>query len=255
MQEKKIIPCLDIAAGRVVKGVHFINLRDAGDPVETALLYNDQGADELVFLDITATNEDRDNNLRAIDAIAGKLSIPLTVGGGIRTLDDIGRLFDSGVSKVSIGTAAVDNPLFVEDAARRYGSARIIVAIDARQTGPGRWEVHTHGGKKSAGLDVVEWARRMEEAQAGEILLTSMDRDGTKDGFDIELTRTVKGAINIPLTASGGVGTLEHFADGILKGHADAVLAASVFHYGELTVPQVKRYLAGLGINVRLTQG
>ena len=252
MLVKKIIPCLDIAAGRVVKGIHFINLRDAGDPVEAALLYNEQGADELVFLDITATNQDRANNLLVIEAVSAKLSIPLTVGGGISTLDDISRLFDSGVSKASIGTAAVNNPLFVTEAARRYGSGRIVVAIDAKQTGPGRWEVYTHGGQKPAGLDVVEWARRMEASGAGEILLTSMDRDGTKDGFDIELTHTVKSAITIPLTASGGVGTLEHFADGILKGNADAVLAASVFHYGELTVPQVKRYLSDLGIAIKL---
>ena len=253
MLAKRIIPCLDVASGRVVKGINFVDLRDAGDPVEVARRYNEQGADELAFLDITASNEDREIIYHVIEAVSAQIFIPLTVGGGIRTVDDVWRLLNSGADKVSINTAAVANPRLVADASERFGSQCIVVAIDARQIAQGRWEVHTHGGRTPTGLDAIEWARKMEKAGAGEILLTSMDRDGTKNGFDLELTRAVSDAINIPLIASGGVGTLQHFADGILKGRADAVLAASVFHYDEMTVPEVKRFLANQGIEVRLT--
>jgi len=253
MLAKRIIPCLDVTAGRVVKGVNFVGLRDAGDPVEIARRYNEQGADELTFLDITASSDERDIILHTIEAVSAQVFIPLTVGGGVRTVDDVRRLLNAGADKVSINTTAVTNPDLVAEAASRYGSQCIVVAIDAKQTAPGRWEVFTHGGRNPTGLDAIALARKMEELGAGEILLTSMDRDGTKNGFDIPLTRAVSDAISIPLIASGGVGTLQHLADGVLKGHADAVLAASVFHYGEFTIPQVKRFMADQGIEVRLT--
>jgi cyclase len=253
MLGKRIIPCLDVTAGRVVKGVNFVDLRDAGDPVEIARRYNEQGADELTFLDITATTEERDIILHIIEAVSAQVFIPLTVGGGVRTVDDIRRLLNAGADKVGINTSAVTNPQLVADAAARYGSQCIVVAIDAKQVAPDRWEVFTHGGRNPTGLDVIEWAKKMETLGAGEILLTSMDRDGTKNGFDIPLTRAVSDAINIPLIASGGVGTLQHLADGILEGHASAVLAASVFHYGEITIPQAKRFMADKGIEVRMT--
>jgi imidazole glycerol-phosphate synthase subunit HisF len=252
---KRIIPCLDVTAGRVVKGVNFVGLRDAGDPVEIARRYNEQGADELTFLDITASSDERDLIVGVVEAVAEQVFIPLTVGGGVRSVADVQRLLNAGADKVSINTAAVQDPGLVQEATARYGSQCIVVAIDARRVaGPGapRWEVYTHGGRRAAGLDVVEWGRRMEAAGAGEILLTSMDRDGTKAGFDLELTRAVSDALSIPLIASGGVGSLEHLADGILQGRADAVLAASVFHYGEFTVRQAKEYLAQRGIEVRL---
>jgi imidazole glycerol-phosphate synthase subunit HisF len=252
---KRIIPCLDVTAGRVVKGVNFVGLRDAGDPVEIARRYNEQGADELTFLDITASSDARDTIVDVISRVADEVFIPLTVGGGVRRVEDVRKLLNAGADKVSINTAAVQDPGLVQEATARYGSQCIVVAIDARRVaGPGapRWEVYTHGGRRAAGLDVVEWGRRMEAAGAGEILLTSMDRDGTKAGFDLELTRAVSDALSIPLIASGGVGSLEHLADGILQGRADAVLAASVFHYGEFTVRQAKEYLAQRGIEVRL---
>jgi cyclase len=252
---KRIIPCLDVTAGRVVKGVNFVGLRDAGDPVEIARRYNEQGADELTFLDITASSDERDLIVGVVEAVAEQVFIPLTVGGGVRSVADVQRLLNAGADKVSINTAAVQDPRLVQEATARYGSQCIVVAIDARRVaGPGapRWEVYTHGGRKATGLDVVEWGRRMEAAGAGEILLTSMDRDGTKAGFDLELTRAVSDALSIPLIASGGVGNLDHLAEGILQGRADAVLAASVFHYGEFTVRQAKEHLAKRGIEVRL---
>lgn len=253
MLAKRIIPCLDVTAGRVVKGVNFVGLRDAGDPVEIARRYNEQGADELAFLDITASSDGRDMILHIIEAVSAQVFIPLTVGGGVRTVDDVRRLLNAGADKVSINTSAVTNPQLVADAASRYGSQCIVIAIDAKQVAPDRWEVFTHGGRNPTGLDAIEWAKKMEQLGAGEILLTSMDRDGTKSGFDIPLTRAVSDAINIPLIASGGVGELQHLADGILKGHASAVLAASVFHYGEITIQQAKQFMAGQGIEVRMT--
>lgn len=253
MLAKRIIPCLDVTAGRVVKGVNFVDLRDAGDPVEIARRYNEQGADELTFLDITATSDQRDLILDIIEAVSAQIFIPLTVGGGVRTVDDVRRLLNAGADKVSINSSAVTNPELIADAASRYGSQCIVVAIDAKQVGPDRWEVFTHGGRTPTGLDAIEWAKKMEALGAGEILLTSMDRDGTKSGFDIPLTRAVSDAVNIPLIASGGVGNLQHLADGILEGHANAVLAASIFHYGEFTVQQAKRFMAERGIEVRLS--
>ena len=258
MLAKRIIPCLDVTGGRVVKGVNFVDLRDAGDPVEIAARYNLQGADELTFLDITATSDDRDLILHIIEAVASQVFIPLTVGGGVRSVADVRRLLNAGADKVSFNSAAVADPQIIRDASARYGAQCIVVAIDAKQRrgddlaarGPG-WDVYTHGGRKNVGLDAVAWARQMAEHGAGEILLTSMDRDGTKIGFDIGLTRAVSDAVPVPVIASGGVGTLEHLADGIQFGHADAVLAASIFHYGEFTVGQAKSLMASRGIPVR----
>jgi imidazole glycerol-phosphate synthase subunit HisF len=249
---KRIIPCLDVHAGRVVKGVNFVQLRDAGDPVEIARRYDEQGADELAFLDITASSDARDTIVDVIERVADQVFIPLTVGGGVRQVEDVRKLLNAGADKVSINTAAVDNPDLVERAAHRFGSQAIVVAIDARQSGPGRWEVYTHGGRKARGLDAVEWAARMAQAGAGEILLTSMDRDGTKSGFDLDLTRAVAEAVPVPVIASGGVGNMEHLALGVERGHADAVLAASVFHFGEISIPDVKRFMAARGIEMRL---
>jgi cyclase len=248
---KRIIPCLDVTAGRVVKGVNFVNLRDAGDPVEIARRYDEQGADELAFLDITASSDERDTLLHVVEDVAAQVFIPLTVGGGVRSAQDVRRLLNAGADKVSINTAAVQNPGVVEDAAGRFGAQCIVVAIDAKRSG-GRWEVFTHGGRRATGLDAVEWARRMQAAGAGEILLTSMDRDGTRGGFDLALTRAVAESVDVPVIASGGVGSLEHLAAGVLEGKADAVLAASIFHYGEYTVRQAKELMAARGIEVRL---
>ncbi|MDP2132183.1 MAG: imidazole glycerol phosphate synthase subunit HisF [Sulfuritalea sp.] len=252
MLAKRIIPCLDVNAGRVVKGINFVELRDAGDPVEIARRYDEQGADELTFLDITASSDDRDIILHIVEAVASQVFIPLTVGGGVRQVEDVRRLLNAGADKVSMNTAAVNNPQLVADASARVGAQCIVVAIDAKQTTPGRWEVFTHGGRKNTGLDAIEWARRVENLGAGEILLTSMDRDGTKAGFDLLLTRAVADAVGIPVIASGGVGTLQHLADGVTQGRADAVLAASIFHYGEYTVRQAKEYMHSRGIEVRL---
>ena len=252
MLAKRIIPCLDVNAGRVVKGVNFVELRDAGDPVEIARRYDEQGADEITFLDITASSDDRDIILHIIEAVASQVFIPLTVGGGVRQVEDVRRLLNAGADKVSMNTAAVNNPQLVADASARVGSQCIVVAVDAKQTTPGRWEVFTHGGRKNTGLDAIEWVRKVESLGAGEILLTSMDRDGTKAGFDLPLTRAVAEAVGIPVIASGGVGTLQHLADGVTEGRADAVLAASIFHYGEYTVRQAKEYMRSRGIEVRL---
>lgn len=255
MLAKRVIPCLDVAAGRVVKGVNFVNLRDAGDPVEVARRYDEQGADELAFLDIRASVETRGLLIDMIEAVADQVFIPLTVGGGVNSIDDVRALLNAGADKVSINTAAVQNPKLVEDAAGFFGSQCIVVAVDAKRvTDPDklRWEVFTHGGRRPTGIDAVEWGRRMQAAGAGEILLTSMDRDGTKAGFDVELTRAFSEALDIPIIASGGVGNVQHLVDGILEGKADAVLAASVFHYGELTVREAKRYMAQHDIEVRL---
>jgi len=252
MLAKRIIPCLDVNAGRVVKGVNFVELRDAGDPVEIARRYDEQGADEITFLDITASSDDRDIILHIIEAVASQVFIPLTVGGGVRQVEDVRRLLNAGADKVSMNTAAVNNPQLVADASARVGSQCIVVAVDAKQTTPGRWEVFTHGGRKNTGLDAIEWVRKVESLGAGEILLTSMDRDGTKAGFDLPLTRAVADAVGIPVIASGGVGTLQHLADGVTEGRADAVLAASIFHYGEYTVRQAKEYMRSRGIEVRL---
>ncbi len=249
---KRIIPCLDVTNGRVVKGVNFVGLRDAGDPVEIAKKYDDQGADELTFLDITASSDARDIILHIIERVADQVFIPLTVGGGVRKVEDVRRLLNAGADKISINTSAVQNPQLVAEASGRYGAQCIVVAIDAKQTGPGKWDVFTHGGRNNTGMDAVEWARRVAALGAGEILLTSMDRDGTKNGFDIGLTRAVADAVSIPVIASGGVGSLDHLADGVLQGHADAVLAASIFHYGEFTVRQAKERMAARGIEVRL---
>jgi len=249
---KRVIPCLDVTAGRVVKGVNFVSLRDAGDPVEIAARYDAEGADELTFLDITASSDDRDILLHVIEAVAAQVFIPLTVGGGVRKVEDVRRLLNAGADKVSINTAAVQNPMLVEEASGKVGNQCIVVAIDAKRKPGGGWEVYTHGGRKPTGLDAVAWARRMQAAGAGEILLTSMDRDGTRDGFDLELTRAVSGAVGVPVIASGGVGRLEHLAEGVLEGAADAVLAASVFHFGEFTVRQAKEHMRARGIEVRL---
>jgi cyclase len=241
-----------VHAGRVVKGVNFVALRDAGDPVETARTYDAAGADEITFLDITASSDARETIIDVIERVADEVFIPLTVGGGVRAVEDVRRLLNAGADKVSINTAAVEDPDLVSRAASKFGSQAIVVAIDARASGAGRWEVHTHGGRKARGLDVVEWAREMARRGAGEILLTSMDRDGTKAGFDLELTRAVSEAVTVPVIASGGVGTLEHLALGIEQGRADAVLAASVFHFGEITIGEAKRFLAARGIEMRL---
>jgi cyclase len=248
---KRLIPCLDVHAGRVVKGVNFVQLRDAGDPVEIARGYDAAGADELAFLDITASSDARDTIVDVIERVADQVFIPLTVGGGVRSVEDVRKLLNAGADKVSINTAAVERPELVEEAACRFGSQAIVVAIDARASG-GRWEVFTHGGRRARGLDAVEWANEMARRGAGEILLTSMDRDGTKSGFDLPLTRAVSDAVPVPVIASGGVGSLEHLAAGIEEGHADAVLAASVFHFGEIRIPDAKRFLAARGIEMRL---
>jgi cyclase len=248
---KRVIPCLDVTAGRVVKGVNFVRLKDAGDPVEIAARYDAEGADELAFLDITASSDQRDILLHVIEAVAAKVFIPLTVGGGVRKVEDVRRLLNAGADKVSINTAAVQNPALVREASGIVGNQCIVVAIDAKKSGAG-WEVYTHGGRNATGLDAVDWARRMVEAGAGEILLTSMDRDGTRDGFDLALTRAVSDAVSVPVIASGGVGTREHLAEGIIEGHADAVLAASVFHFGDFTVKDSKQYMQSRGIEVRL---
>ncbi|MBE1236576.1 imidazole glycerol phosphate synthase subunit HisF [Phaeovibrio sulfidiphilus] len=255
MQTVRIIPCLDMKDGRVVKGINFVDFRDAGDPAEHARAYAEGGADELVFLDITASSENRDTLFDVVARTAKQCTVPLTVGGGIRTLDDIRRLFDSGADKISINTTAVLNPDFVGEAAAEFGRERVIVAIDGRARGDGTFEVITHGGHKGTGLDAVEWARRMEALGAGELLVTSMDRDGTKDGFDIPLTRAVADAVGIPVTASGGVGTLEHLVEGVRDGHASAVLAASVFHFGEISIAEAKEYMARAGIPVNPIRG
>jgi imidazole glycerol-phosphate synthase subunit HisF len=252
MLAKRIIPCLDVMAGRVVKGVNFVELRDAGDPVEIAHGYDTQGADELTFLDITASSDNRGILFRMIEKVAEQVFIPLTVGGGVRQVADVRDLLNAGADKVSINTSAVLNPQLVADAAGRYGSQCIVVAIDAKQTSIGHWEVFTHGGRNATGLNVVAWAMRMEELGAGEILLTSMDRDGSKIGFDLQLTRAVVDAVEIPLIASGGAGNLQHLVDGIKQGGADAVLAASIFHFGEYTLTQAKQYMAKQDIEVRL---
>ena len=252
MLAKRIIPCLDVTAGRVVKGTNFVALRDAGDPVEIARRYDEQGADEVTFLDITASSDQRDIILHIVEACAAQVFIPLTVGGGVRRVEDVRRLLNAGADKVSMNTAAVNDPDLVFNAASKVGSQCIVVAIDAKQTAPGKWNVFTHGGRNDTGLDAVDWAKRVEMLGAGEILLTSMDRDGTRNGFDLALTRTVSDAIGIPVIASGGVGTLQHLADGVSEGRADAVLAASIFHFGEFTVRQAKEYMAARGIEVRL---
>ena len=255
---KRIIPCLDVDAGRVVKGVKFVDIRDAGDPVEIARRYDQEGADELTFLDITASHEQRETMVHVVEEVAGEVFIPLTVGGGIRELSDIRRMLNAGADKVGINTAAVFNPDFVRRAADRFGSQCIVVAIDAKQVEAGshgkppRWEIFTHGGRKPTGLDAIEWARRMVDFGAGEILLTSMDRDGTRNGFDLVLTRAVCEAVEVPVIASGGVGNLEHLAEGVLEGKADAVLAASIFHFGEYSIAEAKQYMASRGIEVRL---
>ena len=253
---KRIIPCLDVDAGRVVKGVQFVDIRDAGDPVEVARRYDREGADELTFLDITASSDQRDTMVHVVEQVAGEVFIPLTVGGGIREVADIRRLLNAGADKVGINTAAVFNPEFVKQAAARFGSQCIVVAIDAKQVSAAgeaqRWEIFTHGGRKPTGIDAIEWSQRMTGYGAGEILLTSMDRDGTRDGFDLALTRAVSDAVNVPVIASGGVGNLQHLADGVTKGKADAVLAASIFHFGEYTVGEAKQYMADCGIEVRL---
>lgn len=255
MLAKRIIPCLDVTNGRVVKGVNFVELRDAGDPVEIARRYDEQGADEITFLDITATSDGRDLILHIIESVASQVFIPLTVGGGVRALEDVRRLLNAGADKISMNSSAVVNPQLVSDASARYGAQCIVVAIDAKKVSadgePLRWEVFTHGGRKATGLDAVAWAREMAQRGAGEILLTSMDRDGTKSGFDLELTRAVSDAVPVPVIASGGVGNLQHLADGIKLGHADAVLAASIFHYGEHTVGEAKQFMAQQGIPVR----
>jgi cyclase len=265
MLAKRIIPCLDVTAGRVVKGVNFVELRDAGDPVEIAARYNEQGADELTFLDITATSDGRDMILHIIEAVASQVFIPLTVGGGVRTVEDVRRLLNAGADKTSFNSAAIANPQVIFEASQKYGSQCIVVAIDAKRRlreeesrvgqdgqplGPG-WDVYSHGGRKNVGLDVVQWAKQMAHLGAGELLLTSMDKDGTKSGFDLELTQAVSSSVGIPVIASGGVGALEHLADGIEFGGADAVLAASIFHYGEFTVGQAKAHMRSRGIAVR----
>jgi cyclase len=248
---KRVIPCLDVTAGRVVKGVNFVGLRDAGDPVEIAARYDGEGADEVCFLDITASSDERDLLLHVIEAVAERVFIPLTVGGGVRQVNDVRRLLNAGADKVSINTAAVQNPQLVREAADIVGCQCIVVAIDAKKSAAG-WEVYTHGGRKATGLDVVQWAQRMAAAGAGEILLTSMDRDGTRDGFDLALTRAVADAVSVPVIASGGVGSVEHLAEGVLEGRADAVLAASVFHFGDFTVRTAKEHMRTRGIEVRL---
>jgi len=252
---KRIIPCLDVDKGRVVKGVNFVDIRDAGDPVEVARRYNEQGADEITFLDITASHESRDTTYETVERMAAEVFIPLTVGGGVRTVEDIRKLLNAGADKVAINTAAVFNPEFVREAAQRFGSQCIVVAIDAKQVNAEgeepRWEIFTHGGRKPTGLDAVEWARKMVEMGAGELLLTSMDRDGTRIGFDLGLTRAISDAVAVPVIASGGVGELQHLADGVTRGGADAVLAASIFHFGQHTIPEAKAFMKAQGIEVR----
>jgi len=252
---KRIIPCLDVDKGRVVKGVQFVDIRDAGDPVEIAKQYDEQGADEITFLDITASHEGRDTMIHTVERMASEVFIPLTVGGGVRTLEDIRALLNAGADKVGINSAAVKNPEFVREAAERFGSQCIVVAIDAKQVSakgePLRWEVFTHGGRHSTGIDAVGWAEKMTDYGAGEILLTSMDKDGTKSGFNLALTRAISDAVDIPVIASGGVGNLQHLVDGVVEGKADAVLAASIFHFGEYTIPQAKAYMAEQGVEVR----
>ena len=252
MLKVRVIPCLDVTDGRVVKGVNFTELRDAGDPVEIARRYDEQGADELTFLDITATSDNRGLILDIIEAVASQVFIPLTVGGGVREVADVRRLLNAGADKVSMNSSAVSNPQLVYDASQKHGSQCIVVAIDAKQVAPGKWEVFTHGGRKATGIDAIEWAKKMEQLGAGEILLTSMDKDGTKSGFDLGLTRGVSDAISIPVIASGGVGGLQDLADGVKLGKADAVLAASIFHYGQHTVQEAKRFMAQQGIPMRL---
>ncbi|WP_414433028.1 imidazole glycerol phosphate synthase subunit HisF [Alcanivorax sp. IL2] len=253
---KRIIPCLDVDAGRVVKGVQFVDIRDAGDPVEIAKRYNDAGADEITFLDITASHQERDTTLHIVERIASQVFIPLTVGGGVRTLEDIRNLLNAGADKVGINSAAVHNPEFVREAAERFGSQCIVVAIDAKKVSAesetNRWEIFTHGGRKPTGLDAVAWAKQMTDYGAGEILLTSMDRDGTKNGFDIALTRAIADAVPVPVIASGGVGNLHHLVDGVVQGGADAVLAASIFHFGEYSVQEAKQFMQAAGVEMRL---
>ncbi|QQD18731.1 imidazole glycerol phosphate synthase subunit HisF [Spongiibacter nanhainus] len=253
---KRIIPCLDVDKGRVVKGVNFVGIRDAGDPVEVAKRYNEQGADEITFLDITATHEERDTTVHTVEQIAAEVFIPLTVGGGIREIKDIRAMLNAGADKVAINSAAIHNPDFVREAAERFGSQCIVIAIDAKRVedvdGQPRWEIFTHGGRKPTGINAVEWAERMVELGAGEVLLTSMDGDGTKNGYDLALTRAIADAVSVPVIASGGVGTLEHLVEGVTEGGADAVLAASIFHFGEHTVPEAKAYMAERGVEVRL---
>ncbi|MEN8107547.1 MAG: imidazole glycerol phosphate synthase subunit HisF [Pseudomonadota bacterium] len=253
---KRIIPCLDVDDGRVVKGVQFVDIRDAGDPVEVARRYDQEGADEITFLDITASSDQRETMVHVVEQVAGEVFIPLTVGGGIREVADIRRMLNAGADKIGINTAAVFNPEFVRQAAERFGSQCIVVAIDARQVSyagePKRWEIFTHGGRKATGIDAIEWAQRMVDYGAGEILLTSMDRDGTRDGFDLDLTRAISEAVDVPVIASGGVGNLDHLVDGVEQGRADAVLAASIFHFGEYTIGEAKQHMAARGIEVRL---
>ena len=251
---KRVIPCLDVDAGRVVKGIQFVDIQDAGDPVEVAKRYNAEGADEITFLDITASHEDRETMAHVVEEVAAQVFIPLTVGGGIRTIEDIRRMLKAGADKVSINTAAVTNPEFVREAAQKFGSQCIVVAVDARRVGsaPDRWEIYTHGGRKPTGIDAVDWCVKMSELGAGEILLTSMDRDGTRDGFDLALTRAVADATPVPVIASGGVGTLEHLAEGVSTGHADAVLAASIFHFQHHTIAEAKAHMRERNIEVRL---
>ena len=252
MLAKRIIPCLDVTGGRVVKVTNFVDLRDAGDPVEIARRYDEQGADELTFLDITATSDERDLILKVIEDVAAQVFIPLTVGGGVRKAEDVRRLLNAGADKVSINSAGVNNPDLIAETSSIYGSQAIVVAIDAKRRGDGTWEVYTRGGRTPTGIDAVEWAKKVEKLGAGEILLTSMDGDGTKAGFDLELTRAVSDSVSIPVIASGGVGNLQHLVDGIVVGHADAVLAASIFHFGEYTIEEAKRYMQDRGIPVRL---
>ena len=252
---KRIIPCLDVDKGRVVKGVQFVDIRDAGDPVEIARRYNEQGADEITFLDITASHEARDTTLLTVERMAGEVFIPLTVGGGVRELQDIRNLLNAGADKVAINSAAIHNPEFVAEAAQKFGSQCIVVAIDAKQVRHGddpRWEIFTHGGRKPTGINAIEWAEKMTAYGAGEILLTSMDRDGTKNGFDLDLISRISDSVPVPVIASGGVGELQHLVDGIIEGKADAVLAASIFHFGEHTVPEAKQYMVERGIDIRL---
>ncbi len=251
MLAKRIIPCLDVKEGRVVKGIQFVDLRDAGDPVESARAYEEQGADEIAFLDITASHEKREILIDLVRRTAEEVFIPLVVGGGVRDLEDIRKLLKAGADKVAINTAAVEDPSLVEKASKRFGSQCLVIAIDAKRRGPG-WEVYTHGGRRPTGIDAIEWARRVESLGAGELLLTSMDRDGTKEGYDLELTRTIAESVDVPVIASGGVGTLEHLYEGLVLGKASAVLAASIFHYREYTVAQVKSYLKEKGVVVRL---
>ncbi|MDH5786090.1 MAG: imidazole glycerol phosphate synthase subunit HisF [Chromatiales bacterium] len=253
---KRIIPCLDVRDGRVVKGVQFVDIRDAGDPVEIARRYDAEGADEITFLDITASSDDRETMVHVVEQVASQVFIPLTVGGGIRKVEDIRRMLNAGADKVGINTAAVFNPEFVKEAAEKFGSQCIVVAIDAKKVSAegekNRWEIFTHGGRKPTGLDAIEWAKKMVDYGAGEILLTSMDRDGTKIGFDLELTRAISDAVHVPVIASGGVGNLDHLVDGVTRGHAEAVLAASIFHFGEYTIQEAKQRMADAGIEVRL---